>query len=54
MEKKVPKSAIRKHNSIPNDIWIVVDSVVWDISEFAPIHPGGAEGLQSHCLAKLP
>jgi L-lactate dehydrogenase (cytochrome) len=45
MTKKIPVSAIRKHKNISHDIWIVVDSVVWDITEFAPIHPGGAEGL---------
>lgn len=33
---------ISKHNT-PDDCWIVVDGKVWDITEFAPEHPGGGE-----------
>lgn len=33
---------IKKHNS-PDDCWIVVDGKVWDITDFAPEHPGGGE-----------
>ena len=33
---------ISKHNT-PEDCWIVVDGKVWDITEFAPEHPGGGE-----------
>jgi L-lactate dehydrogenase (cytochrome) len=33
---------IKKHAS-GNDCWIVVDDVVWDITEFAPTHPGGKD-----------
>jgi L-lactate dehydrogenase (cytochrome) len=32
---------LRLHKTAPEDIWIVVDGAVWDISEFAPSHPGG-------------
>ena len=32
---------IQKHDSA-EDCWIVVDGHVWDITEFAPEHPGGA------------
>jgi L-lactate dehydrogenase (cytochrome) len=35
---------IRRHDS-PADIWIVVDGVVWDITSFAPLHPGGAASM---------
>ena len=42
---KAPKllstEEIAKHNSI-DDCWIVVDGQVWDLTEFAPEHPGGA------------
>lgn len=38
---------IQKH-SIAKDCWIVIDDVVWDITEFAPTHPGGAEVIQRH------
>ena len=33
---------IKRHNS-PDDCWIVVDGKVWDITDFAPEHPGGGE-----------
>jgi cytochrome b involved in lipid metabolism len=33
---------ISKHKT-PEDCWIVVDGNVWDITEFAPEHPGGGE-----------
>lgn len=33
---------ISKHNNV-DDCWIVVDGKVWDITEFAPEHPGGGE-----------
>lgn len=32
---------VAAHNSI-EDCWIVVDGQVWDITDFAPEHPGGA------------
>jgi cytochrome b involved in lipid metabolism len=37
----VSVAELRQHKSVPNDIWIVVDEVVWNIGEFAPSHPGG-------------
>jgi L-lactate dehydrogenase (cytochrome) len=33
---------IKKHSSA-DDCWIVVDDVIWDITEFAPTHPGGSD-----------
>jgi L-lactate dehydrogenase (cytochrome) len=33
---------ISKHKT-PEDCWIVVDGKVWDMTEFAPEHPGGGE-----------
>ncbi|CAI6335992.1 unnamed protein product [Periconia digitata] len=38
---------IQRHNT-ENDCWIVVDDVVWDITEFASEHPGGSEVIYSH------
>ncbi len=32
---------ISKHN-IPEDLWLVVDETVYDLTEFTPEHPGGA------------
>ncbi|KAK4575237.1 hypothetical protein LTR86_001089 [Recurvomyces mirabilis] len=38
---------IKKHNS-PDDCWIVVDGKVWDITDFAPEHPGGGQIIWKH------
>jgi len=40
---------ISKHNT-PDDCWIVVDDKVWDITEFAPDHPGGGESIYTCIL----
>ncbi|KAI1809597.1 FMN-dependent dehydrogenase-domain-containing protein [Poronia punctata] len=38
---------ILAHQS-PEDLWLVVDDIVYDLSEFAPEHPGGVEILLRH------
>ncbi|KAH7064312.1 FMN-dependent dehydrogenase-domain-containing protein [Paraphoma chrysanthemicola] len=38
---------IKKHSS-EKDCWIVVDDVIWDITEFAPTHPGGNDIIYRH------
>ncbi|KAJ5685212.1 hypothetical protein N7536_007831 [Penicillium majusculum] len=38
----VSTKEVARHDS-PNDCWLVVDNQVWDVSIFAPDHPGGAE-----------
>lgn len=35
---------ISKHNS-PEDCWVVVDGKVWDLTEFAPEHPGAPDSM---------
>jgi L-lactate dehydrogenase (cytochrome) len=37
---------IKKHSS-EKDCWIVVNDVVWDITDFIPTHPGGNESRYS-------
>ena len=37
---------IAKHNTI-GDLWIVIDSKVYDVSKFGKLHPGGPHILQS-------
>jgi len=39
-ERKISVSEIQSHNK-EEDCWIVVDKQVWDITGFAPEHPGG-------------
>jgi cytochrome b involved in lipid metabolism len=34
---------IARHNR-PNDCWVVIEGQVWDLTEFAPKHPGGEGG----------
>ena len=45
-DRPVSVEEIKKHAS-EQDCWIVVDDVVWDITEFIPSHPGGNE---SECI----
>ncbi|KAF9888273.1 hypothetical protein FE257_008843 [Aspergillus nanangensis] len=40
--RKVPVSEIAQHNR-PEDIWIIVDGQVYDLTTFAPSHPGGSD-----------
>ncbi len=39
----VKASEVQQHNKV-DDIWIVVDGKVYDMTRFAPEHPGGVEG----------
>lgn len=39
--KLLSTAQITAHNSV-EDCWIVVNGQVWDLTEFAPEHPGGA------------
>jgi cytochrome b involved in lipid metabolism len=41
MAKQISTQEITKHAQ-ENDIWIVVNGKVYDVTEFAPDHPGGA------------
>lgn len=42
MARKVAASEILQHNK-RGDVWIVVEREVYDITQFAPEHPGGQE-----------
>ncbi|KXS21857.1 acyl-CoA dehydrogenase NM domain-like protein [Gonapodya prolifera JEL478] len=39
--KKIPRPEIASHDR-PGDSWLVIDSIVYDVSTFADFHPGGA------------
>lgn len=43
MRKHVSVAEVVKHNKA-EDLWIVVNDHVYDMTEFTPTHPGGAEG----------
>jgi L-lactate dehydrogenase (cytochrome) len=45
-DRLVSVEEISRHNT-PEDCWIVVDGKVWDITEFAPEHPGGGESIHT-------
>lgn len=42
MTRKVSTQEVVQHNKRA-DTWIVVDGEVYDMTEFAPEHPGGPE-----------
>lgn len=48
MAREVATREIVQHNK-PDDVWIVVDGQVYDMTEFAPQHPGGQEST-FHCV----
>lgn len=41
-ERKISVDEIIKHNS-PSDAWVVINGTVWDVTDFAPTHPGGVD-----------
>ncbi|TVY27223.1 Cytochrome b2, mitochondrial [Lachnellula hyalina] len=47
MTRVISVQEVTQHN-IPEDLWIVVDNTVYDLTEFAPEHPGGASIIQRH------
>jgi hypothetical protein len=51
--KIVAIEEIKKHSQ-ETDCWIVVNDVVWDVTEFIPEHPGGNEsGITSSSTLRL-
>lgn len=44
MARKVSTQETAQHAQA-DDIWIVVNGKVYDVTEFAPSHPGGAESM---------
>lgn len=42
MLRHIPASEVMLHNK-PDDIWIVVNGQVYDMSGFSEEHPGGPE-----------
>ncbi|PNS14012.1 Cytochrome b2, mitochondrial [Sphaceloma murrayae] len=46
-DRSITVDEISKHAS-SDDCWIVIDGAVWDLTEFAPDHPGGAHIITRH------
>ncbi|RXK38326.1 acyl-CoA dehydrogenase [Tremella mesenterica] len=38
--KSIPKDEVAKHTK-QGDLWVIVDSIVYDLSKFGAMHPGG-------------
>jgi L-lactate dehydrogenase (cytochrome) len=53
MARVISVQEVTKHN-IPEDLWIVVDNTVYDLTEFAPEHPGGAGSMYSTNFSPTP
>ena len=47
--KLYSESDIGRHDNA-EDCWLIIDGEVWDLTAFAPYHPGGAQCkfLQEH------
>ncbi|KAJ3027180.1 UNVERIFIED_CONTAM: hypothetical protein HDU68_004282 [Siphonaria sp. JEL0065] len=41
MSKKFTRSEVSKHNK-PDDLWVIIDSNVYDLTDFSEAHPGSA------------
>ena len=51
-EQKISASEVAKH-ATPEDCWIVVNGKVYDLTKFAPNHPGGADSMPLQNLLML-
>eukprot|EP01064_Diplonema_japonicum_P004086 TRINITY_DN1268_c4_g1_i1.p1 TRINITY_DN1268_c4_g1~~TRINITY_DN1268_c4_g1_i1.p1 ORF type:complete len:510 (+),score=127.38 TRINITY_DN1268_c4_g1_i1:42-1571(+) len=47
MAKTVTMDEVKKHTQ-SGDMWVVVDGLVYDISKFAAMHPGGERVMKNH------
>lgn len=43
---------LQKHSSAES-CWLVVNGVVWDLTEFAPEHPGGAQSKSTSLVDNM-
>lgn len=43
MTRFISAQEVTRH-CLAEDLWLVVDGIIYDLTEFAPSHPGGAAG----------
>lgn len=41
MSKQLDGAEVAKHNG-KDSLWVIIHGKAWDLTEFAPEHPGGA------------
>ncbi|CCC66836.1 hypothetical protein NCAS_0A02780 [Naumovozyma castellii] len=46
-KRVIDPSEVARHNT-PADCWIVINGVVYDLTSFIPVHPGGADIIKSN------
>ncbi|KAH8266385.1 hypothetical protein KR038_000012 [Drosophila bunnanda] len=44
MSKEISLATVKKHNT-PNDLWLIIDNKVYDVTKFRLEHPGGEDSL---------
>lgn len=49
-KRKISVDELQLHAS-PEKCWLLVNGAVWDLSEFAPKHPGGVDGKSQDPVA---
>ena len=43
---------VAKHNT-PDDLWLVINGKVYDVTDFAEEHPGGADLVEEEAGARM-
>ncbi|KAH8289339.1 hypothetical protein KR054_004027 [Drosophila jambulina] len=44
MSKEISLATVNKHNT-PDDLWLIIDNKVYNVTKFRLEHPGGEESL---------
>ena len=45
----ITKEELALHSDVTNDCWILIDDTVYDVTQYAPTHPGGGEYVTDFC-----
>ena len=45
----ITEEELALHSDVINDCWILIDDTVYDVTQYAPSHPGGAEYVTDFC-----